>query len=225
MDYQEFIQKHPELFRNRRMPLQIITDPAVILKWQQDVFQKSGESEQYRDDALIGLVFEDAHFVILRDLVKFPDGTRKGVLRIINQADLAGRQGVVVIPMMGQKVILVRHFRSGTRQEHLEFPRGFGEAGKPPEIQAAIEIQEEIGGKIKELIPVGQMHNNTALEGNLVHLFFAQLSEVGRPQVDEGIQKIVLVTITEFEKLICEGKITDGFTLSAFGIARIKHLI
>lgn len=224
MNYQELIKKNPHLFSNQNSPIEIITDPTTISRWQEEASLQGDKEIEYPDQVKIGIVFEDSHYLVLRDLLHFPDGSLKGVLRIINKGDLALGNGVVVMPILNQRIVLLEHYRTGTRQIHLEFPRGFGEGSITPEAQAIQEIEEEIGGKIKEIFPIGFMFNNTGLEGNKVFLFLARLSEVGKPQKEEGIQKIVYKTKPEFESLLRAGEITDGFTISTYAMAKAKKL-
>lgn len=223
MIYQDLIEKYPHLFKNQDAPLKIITDPDIITRWQEEFAQMSPLKSRFKDEGKIGVLFEDSHYIFLRDLICFPDGTLKGIMRIINRGELSIGSGVVVLPVLDHHIILIEHFRSGTRQWHLELPRGFGEHGISPEMQARAEIEEEIGGKITELTQIGYLYNNTGLEGNKVHLFFARLSKIDLPNQNEGIRKIVFRTKEELEALIHDGGITDGFTLSTYAVARIKR--
>lgn len=225
MDYQELISQHPRLFANEDAIFKIITEPQRIVAWKEETRQKLKQKGLPVAWAEIGLLFNDPYFIILRDLVEFPDGRLGGYARLINQADLEGGQGVVVLPALDEKILIQYNYRHPTRSWHWEVPRGFGEPGVSAEEQAHVEIREETGGKIQQIVDLGSYHNNTGMEGVTTRLFFAQLISVGEPSKAEGIEKFKWVTIEEFETLIRDGEITDGFTIAAYTRAKLRGLI
>ena len=56
-------------------------------------------------------------------------------------------------------------------------------------------------------------------------LFYAKLSSVGTPEINEGIESFVWLTVPELEDWIANEKITDGFTIAAYTKAKLKGLI
>ena len=143
---------------------------------------EKNKPEEWAD---IGAVFDDPYVVILRDLVEFPGGFRNGYIRLYNRAYLeGGAAGVVMLPEMDGKLLLMHQFRHATRSWHWEIPRGFGEPGIEAEDQARAEIEEEISGEIAELTNLGLYFNNTGLEGNPIYLFLAKMSSVGEPKLN-----------------------------------------
>ena len=225
MNYQNLLQKNPEIFSNEDALLKIITDADAIEKWQAErkiQLREKGLPEKWGE---IGVVYEDPYVVLLRDLVLFPSGALGSYFRLINTADLRGGQATVILPMVENKVLLLRQFRHPTRQWHWEVPRGFGEPDTPPEVNARKEVLEEIDGEITELIDLGPYHGNTGIEGVEVELFFARLNSAGKTNQDEGIESYHLVEIDRVEKMIRDAEITDGFTIAAFTRARLRGLI
>lgn len=223
----------PQFFTNEEAPLRIITDPDQIMAYQayrRLQLDAQGLPESWAE---IGIVLDDPYVVMIRDLVEFPDSERKhageklrGYIRLINRADIEGGQGVVVLPQMDSKVLLLHQFRHATRAWHLEVPRGFGEPGVSAEDNAREEIKQEIGGEISgDLINLGTMHNNTGMEGHTIRLFFARLASVGEPEVAEAIDYFKWVSVDEFEGLIRDGTVTDGFTIVAYTRAKLRGLI
>ena len=121
--------------------------------------------------------------------------------------------------------MLLHQYRHPTRQWHYEVPRGYGEPHVSAIENAHKEIEEETGGKIEELVSLGEFHNNTGYEAASVALFYARLSSVGAANVNEGIESFVWLTVEELEEWIADGKITDGFTIAAYTKAKLKGLI
>jgi ADP-ribose pyrophosphatase len=138
---------------------------------------------------------------------------------------LKGGQGVVVLPAMNDKYLLLRQYRHPTRSWSYEFPRGFGEPGVPAEQQAKNEVNEETRGEIADLTDLGIYHSNTGLEGNKVKLFFAHLNSIGEPAQAEGVESYLWVSLAELEEMIATAKITDGFTIAAYTRAKLRGIL
>jgi len=155
MDYQYLLTNFPELFRNNGYPLKIITDEQAIKNWQQKKGEETFSVGLAREWLQIGIVLDDPYILAIRDLVQFPDGRLNGYIRIVNQADLRGGQGAVILAKMNDKIALLHIFRHATRSWHYEIPRGFGEEGITAKKQAQIEIKEEINGEIANLFDLG----------------------------------------------------------------------
>lgn len=226
MKYDDLRKERPSVFFNEDVPIKLVLDSDEIKKWQ----MVKGEELRLRnlpdDWSDIGVVYEDRHLVILRDLVEFPNGTRNGYSRLFNRATLEnGAAGVVVLPEMDGKLLLLHQFRHATRSWHWEIPRGFGEPGVSAEEQAQNEIQEEIDGKIERITALGILHNNSGLEGNDVHMYFANLISIGKFAEEEGIESYLWVSIEELEEMIASERITDGFTIAAYTRAKLRGLL
>jgi ADP-ribose pyrophosphatase len=214
--YESIRNAHPYLFNNLGAPFSIILDKEDIKNWE----EKKQQATQ------IGVVFNDPFVIILRDLVEFPDGIRNGYIRLYNRAYLeGGAAGVVMLPKMNGKLLLIHQYRHATRSWHWEIPRGFGEAGVNAEDQAKNEIQEEIGGKIKKMINLGLYFNNTGIEGNPIYLFLVEMASIGKPKLKLGADKFIWVTVPEIEKMIANDEINDGFTIAAYTRAQLKKMI
>lgn len=226
--YLRLIEKHPELFKNEgEGTLKVITDQNKIrregskLKKEQ---QKNNLPESWVD---IGVLIDDPYFLVVRDLVEFPNGRMGGYIRFINRASLEGAQAVAILPVYEKKIIVLRIFRHATRNWELEIPRGFGEKGIPAEDNARKELLEETGLSANKLIQLGVLHTDTAARASPVLLFYAEVTESNVPRVEteEAISNKIFLTPAEFEDMIKKGKITDGFTISAYSMAKIWRLL
>lgn len=223
--YEGLMISWPDLFSNENAAYEIIKDPVKISSWQQEYRARLENSGVPTEWANIGIVLDDPYVLALRDLVRMPSGQLNGYIRLVNRADLSGGHSVVVLPVIDEHIILIRIFRHATRSWHLEIPRGFGEPGVLAEEQAKSEVSEEIGGKISDLIPLGQVHSNTGIEGQKVAMFLARLSAFDDPKQEEGINGIQTILIEEVEEMIATSLITDAFTITAIYQARLRNLL
>lgn len=226
MEYVRLTETNPKLFDNTNALIQIILSPKEIDDWKQErknnLIQKS-LPEEWAD---IGIVFDDPRIVILRDFVEFPGGYRNGYIRIYNRAYLeGGAAGVVMLPEKDGKLLLIQHYRHATRTRHWEIPRGFGKPGTDAVTQATAELEEEIGGKVKEFVELGTFYNNTGLEGHPVNLFLVHMESIGEMSAEEGIENPRWVSVNELEGMIAREEIDDGFTIAAYTRAKLKGLI
>lgn len=223
--YFSLMDTHHTLFSNENAMLKVVTSKEVIASWQKEKLQEMEAANKPLDWANIGIILDDPYIIVLRDLVEFPGGDLGSYFRIINQADLRGGQGVVVLGEMDGKYLLLNQFRHPVRSWSFEAPRGFGQPGTPAEEQAKNEILEEVGGEINELVDLGIYYSNTGLEGNKVKLFYAKLKSVGQPAQEEGIESFLWVSLAELEEMIASAKITDGFTIAAYTRAKLRGLL
>lgn len=69
------------------------------------------------------------------------------------------------------------------------------------------------------------MYHNAAFDGSPTNLFLAHMVSTGESQVEEGICETIWVSVPEFEKMIADNEITDGFTIAAYTRAKLKGLI
>lgn len=180
----------------------------------------NGLPEQW---ARVGIIFEDQYLLVLRDAVRFPDGTEGTYIRVIPRHDQA--PGVVVLPLQDGKIALVRHFRHATRDWHLEIPRGFGTPGLSVRAQAEAELREEIGAVIKTWQALGRMHVNTGVTSELGQLAVAEVEGARMVDGQEAISETLLVTPAELERMIRDDEITDSFTIAAYARAKLRGII
>ena len=218
--YFSLMQERPELFRNTGEPgeIRIIDNKERILSEQERMraqLEKEGKPACWID---IGILAEDEWEYVVRDLVEFPDGRIGGWRRNINRKKVEGGTGVVVMPVQGSKVVLLKHFRHEDRDWHWEFPRGWGTPGLSAEENAGKELAEEIGLLPSKLVQVWR--------DPATAFFYAELQE-GEPQNQDGeaIQRIDLLDIVDLDNWIMSGKITDWFTILTFLMAKNKGCV
>ena len=107
----------------------------------------------------------------------------------------------------------------------MEIPRGFGTKGLSSEENARRELEEEIGATISRLVSLGQTYPNTGMTSECDELFFAEVELYGNVEIEEAITDILPTPVSEFERMIRDNEITDGFTLAAYVRAKLKGLL
>jgi len=226
--YLDFAARNPEMFVNPEGAVFTILLDREAIRQAEDVMEarlRAGgvSDEQARAWSRVGFVFQDQYLRIARDAVRFPDGSLGTYIRILDDGNPT--PGVIILPVYEGKVVLVNHFRHVTRRWHLEIPRGFGHPNATPEESARAELAEEVGGDSTEMISLGAFEPDAGASIKRDELFFAELRTYGMPDEHEAINEIRLVPVAEFEALLRNGVITDGFTLAAYARAKLRGLL
>ncbi len=126
---------------------------------------------------------------------------------------------VNVIPLTPQnEVILVRQYRHGIRDLTLEIPGGLVDGKDTPEEAGKRELYEETGYQAAEMIPLGSVLPNPAIQNNRCYTFLAKdVFLAGEQQLDEMEDIDVLCRpLAEIPHLIREGEISHSLILAAF---------
>lgn len=223
-NYLAFAKAHSALFENP--PVEGIT----ILLDENEIWEVEAQMAQWleaqglsRDFAQVGIICQDQYICYLRDAVRFPDGTKSTYSRLVNPENSV--PGVIVLPVYQGQVLLIRHFRHATRTWHLEIPRGFGANGLTNEENAQRELKEEIEAIPLRLVSLGQVHPNTGMTSACDEIFFAEVESYGNAEIEEAITEILPTPVPEFERMIRDNEISDGFTLAAYTRAKLKGLL
>lgn len=130
----------------------------------------------------------------------------------------SGRDGVVMIPRYQDKFILIKQYRHAIRSEQYSFPRGYAENGGEPETNAVRELREELGAEVKSTSLLSRVAADSGLTSTQAYVFLAELENMSPPRGHEGITEIISLSRDELNTWVAEGKITDGFTLSAWAL-------
>lgn len=81
--------------------------------------------------------------------------------------------GVGVVPVLGNKVILVRQFRIAVGKDVLELPAGRLEPGEAPDMRALAELEEETGHRAGRLVHVASCYCSPGFTSEMDHIFLA----------------------------------------------------
>jgi 8-oxo-dGTP pyrophosphatase MutT (NUDIX family) len=133
---------------------------------------------------------------------------------------LGGRDWVNIIPVTsGGDIVLIEQYRHGTDEVTLEVPGGVIDAeDASPEHAALREMREETGYDSTEVLFLGRIDPNPALQSNRCYsyaAFDAVPRFEQRPDDDEEIRTVV-VPVDDIPELICEGRISHALVVVAF---------
>ncbi|MGB7543142.1 MAG: NUDIX hydrolase [Burkholderiales bacterium] len=218
--YFALARARPGLFANPPGDIyEILLDPSRIRHAQAEAM-RSREAERLPvADLRVGVLAEDPYVTVLREAVRFPEGS----YGLYNRLILA--RGVVVLPVLDGKLVLIRRFRHGTRSWHLEAPRGTVSSDERIEEDARRELMEEIGAQTLELLDLGEFHPSAGVIAECMKLFLARIDGVGALEKHEAISGVEILDRAEAEALIARGDVTDGPTLAAYLRAKLRGYV
>ena len=129
---------------------------------------------------------------------------------------------VNIIPLTAKReVIMVRQFRHGIAGFTLEIPGGMIDPeDRNPAAAGRREMQEECGYDSDDIVPLGRVHPNPAIQPNFCYSFLARnVKQVREPHSNpDGSEEteVVTVPLKSVKQLIASGKITHALVIAAF---------
>jgi ADP-ribose pyrophosphatase len=126
---------------------------------------------------------------------------------------------VNVIPLTpDDHVVMVEQWRHGSRTIELETPGGLMDDGETPEVCARRELLEETGYEPGQLVHLGTVKPNPAIQSNLQHYLLATgCRQVTVLNLDHAEDIAVrLVPLADIPGMIRTSKITHGIVIGAF---------
>lgn len=123
------------------------------------------------------------------------------------------------------RVVLIRQYRFGVESFTLEIPGGMCDPGESPAVSARRELLEETGYAPGELIDLGWVHPNPAVQSNRCHTFLARdAHRVAEPSPDEHEAfEVSLVERAAIRGLIAGRQITHALVVSAFQLLDVHE--
>lgn len=131
---------------------------------------------------------------------------------------------IVALTPQGE-VVMVRQYRHGIRDFTLEFPGGVIDLGDTPEEAALRELREETGYEVEEILPVGMVYPNPAIQTNRCFTFLGRnAKQIYEQELDE-LEDIEVVTVPagKIAEMIRDGRINHGLIVSAFGLCVARY--
>jgi len=132
---------------------------------------------------------------------------------------------LMVVPLTDDnKLVMVRQYRHGSRQNSLEVPGGLHDgdpAAETAEQGAARELAEETGYGGGTWTFLGQLRPQPALFSNRAWIYLARgVHATGSPAPDAGEDiEVVLLDIGEIPACIASGEINNAMTVAALALA------
>jgi 8-oxo-dGTP pyrophosphatase MutT (NUDIX family) len=158
---------------------------------------------------------------ISRREVQGPDGAR------FDRHVVHHPGAVVVVPIDGDDVLLVRQWRVAVGGELLEVPAGKRDVdGEAPEETARRELEEEIGAVAGRLVPLAEFYNSPGFCDEYTHLYLATdlaMGERAAASAEEQAMTVERVPLDGIHDLVADGTIVDANTIIGVLLAR-RHL-
>lgn len=128
---------------------------------------------------------------------------------------------VIAIPLTEErKTLLLKQYRYPTEKDSLEFPMGGVDGGETTIEALKRELQEETRLLAENFVEVGKFFPVPGLTDQVAHVFVIKLTEkkllTASPRdCEEDIESPMIVSADDVFRFVRNGKITDGFTISA----------
>jgi 8-oxo-dGTP pyrophosphatase MutT (NUDIX family) len=137
--------------------------------------------------------------------------------RTIHTLETVDWCNVVPVTAAGE-IVLIRLHRFGIDGPSLEIPGGLIDAGEAPIEAARRELREETGFTSDDLIPLGVVRANPALQATRLHMFLARDCRphpAGQALEDLEDCEIVVIGRSELDDRLARGEIAHALVWSA----------
>jgi 8-oxo-dGTP pyrophosphatase MutT (NUDIX family) len=132
---------------------------------------------------------------------------------------LDSKDWINVVPVTPKgDLVLIRQFRHGTASMVWEVPGGImDEEDESPEQAAWRELREETGYEPEEMVFLGAVHPNPAIQNNRCHTFLARNARPLEAQKLDGSEDIEVreASWAEVSEMVDQGQISHSLVLTA----------
>lgn len=160
-------------------------------------------------------------FTLEREVCRHP---RTGVVHPFYVIDVD--DWVNILPITdGGEVVLLRQWRQGLKDFCVEIPGGMADPGESPEDAATRELREETGYGFAQLVSLGSVTTNPAIQNNRCWLFVAvgaRPEGEATPEETEDID-VFTVPLAEALEMVDDGRIDHTMVLNTFLKLRIEY--
>lgn len=157
------------------------------------------------------IVYKNKFFRIFEGEVKLPDG-KFHKLYGMDRSD-----GVAIIPIKNNKLVILKHFRSAIENWDYELPMGYINKGESKRAAAVRELKEETGYDAKEIRYLFSSYSTAGYSKQQAHFFLAVCGKHANNKNPDKSEftKTEFVTLNESLKMIKEHKIRGAVTIQA----------
>ncbi len=134
----------------------------------------------------------------------------------------------VVALTKNNEVVLVKQYRHGVQKVLLELPGGVVDNGENPLEGAKRELMEETGYSAGNMIEVGRLYPNPAIQQNTLYCYLATDVELtGVQHLDEAEEiEVHLVPLDELVEMVRQGKFLHALNVAVLfqALAQLKKI-
>lgn len=131
---------------------------------------------------------------------------------------------VVLVPVRGDDVLMIRQFRPVLQQTILELPAGTLELNEDPMEGAQRELREETGYRAGTLTLLSQMAPSPGVTNEIMNIILAtDLTEDPLPMDEDEIIELAPMPLSELVDLALQGELLDA--KSVIGVLQAKHFL
>lgn len=153
---------------------------------------------------------------VYKNNYRLPNGTEIDDYYVIKRSDF-----VLVVPVISNKLILVRQYRPATDQFYLALPAGYLHENESPEMAAQRELEEETGATANSGKLIGELH---PLSGYIQSKAFVVLCDIqiwDKAHSDEvEISEVVELDWATTLEMIMNGRINEMQAVAAILMAK-----
>lgn len=134
----------------------------------------------------------------------------------------------VVALTKNNEVVLVKQYRHGVQEVLLELPGGVVDDGENPLEGAKRELMEETGYSAGNIIEVGRIFPNPAIQQNTLYCYLATDVELtGEQHLDDAEEiEVHLVPLDELIEMVRQGKFLHALNVAVLfqALAHLKRI-
>ncbi|NOU99291.1 NUDIX hydrolase [Paenibacillus planticolens] len=123
---------------------------------------------------------------------------------------------VAVIPLIGDKMIVVEQYRKPLEKSQVEIPAGKLDKGEEPLKAALRELEEETGYRSEHVRLVSSFSTSPGFADEIIHLYIAENLIKGNAHPDEDeFLECEAITLEQAKQYMRDGRISDAKTIMA----------
>jgi ADP-ribose pyrophosphatase len=150
--------------------------------------------------------------------VALPDGT------VVERAYVDHPGAVVLVPLLGDMVLMLAQYRLPFKRSMLELPAGTRTPNEPWLACAQRELREETGYRAAQLTPLGEILPILAYSNEVLAIYLAQdLTPDPLPMDDDEQIEIRPMPLSQLTTMALNGELQDAKSIAAI-LRTARHL-